>query len=261
MATGPVVNQGKTVFLEEFLPENRDADEDSVNEAWRASGNEGKVSESLISKTRSRLKIPKKRSSKVREDVGSKAKKMAKPKEAKGKARAMAEEIPSQPAGQESDRGPSKSSFVEELLGRDPGANLKAVNEAWASSGHEGQISPSIYYKIKRERVGTGETSPTTSRSESVPSKAAPETSPKTPKTDKAPSLLEAASSPIHPETASSDPTPTLTHPSGGHGRELHEIEGEIDELMFRLKGLGNFADVQEALRVARRLLVRSHQH
>src|SRR3954463_7360785 len=56
MATGQGTNQGKTAFVEAFLPENRDADHVMVSEAWRAAGNQGTVSESLVSKTRSRLK-------------------------------------------------------------------------------------------------------------------------------------------------------------------------------------------------------------
>src|SRR3954464_10731417 len=56
MATGQGTNQGKTAFVEAFLPENRDADHMMVSEAWRAAGNQGTVSESLVSKTRSRLK-------------------------------------------------------------------------------------------------------------------------------------------------------------------------------------------------------------
>jgi hypothetical protein len=170
----------------------------------------------------------------------------------------MAEEIPSQPGGREGDSGPSKSAFVGEVLGREPGANLRKVNEAWASAGHEGQISPSIYYKIKRERGGTGETSPANSKPEPAASTSGPKST--QPKTEKA-GPSEAASSPVHRETATSNPTPTTSDRADVHGRELHEIEGEIDELMFRLKGLGNFTEVQEALRAARRLLVRSHQH
>ena len=42
MATGPVVNQGKTAFLEEFLPENRDADLRAINRAWAAAGHGGR---------------------------------------------------------------------------------------------------------------------------------------------------------------------------------------------------------------------------
>src|SRR3954469_10860752 len=38
MATGSGVNQGKTAFLEVFLPGNHDADEYAVNEAWHAAG-------------------------------------------------------------------------------------------------------------------------------------------------------------------------------------------------------------------------------
>ena len=163
MATGNGVNQGKTAFLEEFLPGNRDADEAAVNEAWRAEGHDDDISGSLVSKTRSRLKIPKKRGATVGADGGSKAKGKAKPKGTKGKAK-KAEEITPQPADREGDTGPSKSAFVEELLGREPEANVAAINRAWASAGHEGSISPSIFYKVKRELGGNG-----------VPTPAAPE--------------------------------------------------------------------------------------
>src|SRR3954467_13767691 len=37
MATGPGVNQGKTAFLEELLPGNKDADLDAINRAWKSS--------------------------------------------------------------------------------------------------------------------------------------------------------------------------------------------------------------------------------
>ena len=55
MATGPGFNQGKSAFLEEFLPGNRDADLDAVNRAWSAAGNEGTISDSLFGKLRSKL--------------------------------------------------------------------------------------------------------------------------------------------------------------------------------------------------------------
>src|SRR5438270_12728666 len=55
MATGPGFNQGKSAFLEEFLPGNRDADLDAVNRAWSAAGNEGTISHSLFGKLRSKL--------------------------------------------------------------------------------------------------------------------------------------------------------------------------------------------------------------
>ena len=55
MATGSGVNQGKGKFLEEFLPDNRDATLVEVNRAWGAAGHDGTISESLYGKIRSRL--------------------------------------------------------------------------------------------------------------------------------------------------------------------------------------------------------------
>src|SRR5947209_1513289 len=132
MATGPGVNQGKGKFLEEFLPGNRDADEAAINQAWRAEGHDDEISGSLVSKTRSRLNIPKKRGATRGADAGPKAKGKAKPKEARVKAAARAEEAPPEPNDQEADKGPSKSAFVGELLGREPEANVAAANRAWS---------------------------------------------------------------------------------------------------------------------------------
>jgi hypothetical protein len=43
-----------------------------------------------------------------------------------------------------------------------------------------------------------------------------------------------------------------------GSKREvLDELEGEIDGLIFKLMGVGGMSDVEEALRQARRLIVR----
>ncbi len=261
MATGPVVNQGKGRFLREFLASNRDAKVEDVTAAWQAEGHHDGISESLVSKIRSELGLTGKRgiNGRATGDDGSKKAK-SQPDGTKGKGKKSPESPPS-PDDREDAKGPSRSSFVEELLGREPGANLKQVNEAWASAGHEGQVSPSIYYKIKRERGGTKETSPVASKSEPGPSLSDAKSLPTTPKADQAAGPPEAAASPAHRQIATSNPTTTTANRADGHGRELHEIEGEIDELMFRLKGLGNFAEVQEALRAARRLLVRSHQH
>src|SRR4051794_23565360 len=73
-----------------------------------------------------------------------------------GKAASRAEEAPPRPNDEDADKGPSKSAFVEELLGRQPEANVAAINRAWSEAGHEGAISPSVFYKVKRERGVTG---------------------------------------------------------------------------------------------------------
>src|SRR5437764_994425 len=163
MATGPGVNQGKSAFLEGFLPDNPDAKLEAVNQAWSAAGNGGTISDSLFGKLRSKLGLTGRRGSNglaTHEDAKPSAKGKAKSKGAKGKGAAKSVEAPSPSSGRESDTGPSRSAFVDEVLGREPGANLKRVNEAWASAGFDGQISPSIYYKVKKERGVTDEQTP-----------------------------------------------------------------------------------------------------
>ena len=68
-----------------------------------------------------------------------------------------------QPEGRAGGSGPGKSAFVEELLGREPKANVAAINRAWAAAGHEGKISDSIIYKAKRDLGLTGRPSPVVS--------------------------------------------------------------------------------------------------
>jgi len=247
MATGPGVNLGKTAFLEEFLPENRDADEAVINQAWRAEGHDDDISGSLVSKTRSRLKIPKKRATTGGADAGPKAKGKAKPKEAGGQAASRAEEAPPRPDGREGDAGPSKSAFVEEMLGRQPEANVAAINRAWSEAGHEGQISPSVFYKVKRERGITGE-SESAGTSEPQESEAGP-----------AVGLREDAPKAPDARPAVSATTPASSSDARGDlCRVVDEVEAGIDDLMFTLKVNGGMPEVEAALRAARRLLTRS---
>ncbi|MCA1686124.1 MAG: hypothetical protein LC745_09095, partial [Planctomycetia bacterium] len=152
MATGRGVNQGKTAFLEGFLPGNREADLEAVNGAWSAAGNAGTVSESLLGKIRAKLGLTGRRGA-----DGGAIKKTSGPS-AKGKGASKAKGAASQPNGREDGTGSSKTAFVEEMLGREPKANVKAVNGAWSAAGNEGSISDSVVYKVKRELGGAGAT-------------------------------------------------------------------------------------------------------
>ena len=160
MATGTGVNRGKTAFVEHFLSSNPDAAFAAVNQAWKSAGNDGSVSESLVSKSRSRPKPTGKRGADGRED-GANAKPAAKGKAkssskgTKASGALKAEEAPTQPEGREGGTGPVKSAFVEEVLGREPKANVAAINRAWAAAGHEGKISDSVVYKVKRDLGAT----------------------------------------------------------------------------------------------------------
>src|SRR5918997_1894420 len=173
MATGTGVNRGKTTFVENFLTIDPDAAFAAVNRAWKSAGNDDSVSESLVSKTRSRLKLSGKRGADGSADgatakTAAKGKAKSSSKRTKGEGASKAEEAPTQPEGREGRTGPVKSAFVEEVFGREPKANVAAINRAWAAARHEGKISDSIIYKAKRDLGLTGRPSPVVSASTGV---------------------------------------------------------------------------------------------
>ncbi len=257
MATGSGVNQGKSAFLKEFLPDNRDADIGAVNSAWNAAGNQGTISESLFGKLRSDLGLTGKVGTKgvvSKKTAGPAAKGEAEssPKGAKSKGASKAEESPSQPNGREGDTGPGRSAFVEDLLGREPEANLKAVNGAWASAGNEGTISPSIFYKVKRELgEAGGHTSP-------APVKAGPKPVSRRPKAEPATRPTVEARPESNGEPAPSEPVGGSK--SGERERVLDRVEDGIDDLIGELKQLGGMEAALESLKKVRRVVVRSHE-
>lgn len=255
MATDPGVNQGKTAFLEDFLPANRDASQDSINEAWRATGNEGSLSESLISKTRSRLKIAKKRAVRGGAYDGPKAKGKAKssPKGSKPKGAAKAGEAPARANGPDGGKGPNKTAFIRERLGEDDSLGAVAIRRAWTEAGNEGSISDNLYYSTKRDLGLTGRRS----SGESAPAGASQ------------PEAFEAGSAAVvGREVAPQGPngrvgatTEAVRGESSGSGdlsRVIDEVEAGIDDLIFTLKVNGGMPEVEAALRAARRLLTRS---
>src|SRR4051812_43815055 len=106
MATGTGVNRGKTTFVENFLTIDPDAAFSAVNRAWKSAGNDNSVSESLVSKTRSRLKLSGNRGTDGA-NAGPAAKGKAKlsPKRTKGEGASKAEDTPSQTDGREGRTG------------------------------------------------------------------------------------------------------------------------------------------------------------
>lgn len=253
MATGDGVNQGKTAFLKEFLPDNPDADQDAVNQAWKAMGNEGTISESLFGKIRSSLGLTGKRDTKgvaSRETAGPapKGKARSSPKGAAGKTASKAVATPSPSEGRDAETGPSKSAFVEEVLGRQPEANLRAVNEAWSEAGSGDSISPSIFYKIKRE-VGEAGGHTSSALVESQPKSAS--------------RVREAGPAAQARPESSREPVPAKPVDGSGLGereRVLDRVEDEIDDLIGDLKQLGGMEKALEALKTVRRVVVRSHE-
>ena len=128
MATGTGVNQGKTAFVEGFLTIDPDAALDAVNRAWKSAGNEGSVSESLVSKTRSQLRLTGKRGANggangANAGPAAKGKAKSSSKGAKGKGASKAVEAPTQPEGS----------------GARPGAEEVGLRRGGARAGAEGQ--------------------------------------------------------------------------------------------------------------------------
>jgi len=150
-----------------------------------------------------------------------------------------------------------KSSFIRELLGRDPEANEQVVNEAWLEAGNEGSISNSLVSKIRSDMGLTGKGRSRQGGNQTrTPKRATGARGRKTEQTN-------GPESEIEPTGGAS--TATQVEDQGVTGAEdqdrtLDELEGGIDELIFRLKGLGGKPEVEEALRRARRLLVRGQQ-
>src|SRR4051812_32535699 len=161
----------------------------------------------------------------------------------------------------EAGAGQSKQDFVRELLRKNPDANLKAVNEAWQEAGNEGTISGSFFYTTKREMGqkgsgnGAGDGGATTAKK--------PKT--KAPKGKKAEQPAEAIEE-TPPQADVRETAPEETGQNGAEtqggdqGRVLDQMEGTIDDLIFRLKTLGGRPEVEEALRRARRLLYRGQE-
>ena len=258
MATGPGVNQGKGKFLREFLPGNSDASVEAVTAAWAAEGHDDGISESLISKIKSELGLTgRKRAGggEAEAVAGTAAKGKAKssPKGAIGKPTSKKkEEAPSQPADRDVNTGPSRSAFVEEVLGREPEANLGAVNEAWTSQGNDGTISPSIFYKVKRERGVTDEIAPP------APAKPQPESA------SKGTGARQAARATVEtrpePEGVPAFSKSAGSSRSADRERVLDRVEDGIDDLIGELKQLGGMEAALESLKKVRRVVVRSHE-
>jgi hypothetical protein len=149
-----------------------------------------------------------------------------------------------------------KSEFVEEQFRRDRDATHETIIEAWAASGKEGTISPSLVQKIRAKLKLTGKRGRTKG---AAPSKAKTPTNGRrtrraTETVVETPAVANGLSIPADASIG--------TMPARGGGREsaLHEVEAGIDELIFTLKVNGGMPEVEEALRAARRLLVLSQE-
>ena len=70
MSTAKGKDEGKSMFLKEYLADHPDAGKEAIDEAWRGAGHEGTISTSLISKLRRDLGRTGKATAKVKSRAG-----------------------------------------------------------------------------------------------------------------------------------------------------------------------------------------------
>lgn len=153
-------------------------------------------------------------------------------------------------------RSQGKTEFVREVLAKNKQANAQAVNDAWVAAGHDGTISTTLVQQVRsklgltgniragRKSSGSGKGAGSSDRSHRA---GTPKKLGRPRKENGEPAATEGVS-----KTKGRSANSTRTH-------VLTSLEGEIDDLIFEVKGVGGLHELEEALRKARRILVRSH--
>jgi hypothetical protein len=153
-----------------------------------------------------------------------------------------------------------KTAFVKEVLAKNKQANHKAVVDAWKAAGRDGSISETLVNKLRSELGLTGnlrarrkpaEKNGAASQASSARTRVAEPKRPGRP----APSKTNG----VHIPASVSQETKTSSK-GAERTRVLTKLEGDIDEMIFEVKGAGGLPAFEETLRKARRILARSHQ-
>jgi hypothetical protein len=219
MATA-IVRGDKTKFVTEFLTKNPKGNVRTINEAWAAEGMEGKVSKTVVDKTRARLGLT--------GNLGAKSKVAAKPKTAPKSTRKAMTTL-------------GKTGFTKEFLNDHPDATTRDVNEAWTKAGMQGKISHTTVSEVRKSLGLTGNTP-------NRPEKQVSQTQPAKPGGRKPTSRIRASSSTQVGTARQGDDRTTV----------LMAVEVEIDRLIFQMMGLGDLTEIETALREARRAVYKA---
>jgi hypothetical protein len=152
-----------------------------------------------------------------------------------------------------------KTEFVREVLGKNPFANPKAVNEAWKSAGKPGTVSVALVNKTraalglagnlrakrrKRNSRAGGEKARLAGKAHRRKGTNGRDESPRASAWETNGTHAEHASG--HTSARSKAPVPRAA---------LEELEADIDRLLFRVMAVGGLLTVEDKLRQARRLL------
>jgi hypothetical protein len=154
-----------------------------------------------------------------------------------------------------------KSSFVKEFFVDHPKAKAGEINEAWRAAGNQGSISSSLISSVRTDLglKGKGQSKAKVKASVGAPKRSSavskpgdrttgPEAGGHTGKRADGKPSVEVLDRPARSRATGDDRTQLLT-----------TLEGQIDEMLFEIKVAGGLPEFEEALRRARRILVRSH--
>ncbi len=146
------------------------------------------------------------------------------------------------PATKTRDQG--KTYFVKELLIDHPMANTKAVNDAWSAAGMEGTISETLVNKTRSHMGLAGNLRGKRGTKTEAASKKRAYTGKKRGRKPKQETVA----------IAEGKAAPAGARAGKRNGR-LVELEADLDRLLFRVMSEGELAQVENALREARREL------
>ncbi len=139
-------------------------------------------------------------------------------------------------------RSPGKSMFVKEVLNDNPLANAAAVNDAWEAAGMSGSISHSLVSNV-RSRMRLAGTLRVGRRSTRLTGVA---------------DAVNGSGRGRPPMQIQSGANGTAQVESKRGKNDLIDLEVEIDRLLMKVVRVGSLADVEDALRKARRHLYAS---
>jgi hypothetical protein len=124
-----------------------------------------------------------------------------------------------------------KSSFLKELLVDHPQANAATANKAWKKAGMKGTISVSLVTKVRSDLGLAGNIRP------------GPQ-----------PVVSKKSGGKTKAEAVQAKRRP------GNREQKLAEVEAKIDSLIFDLLEIGGIEKAEDALRAARRVVVRAQK-
>jgi hypothetical protein len=152
----------------------------------------------------------------------------------------------------------NKSTFVMKVLEANPKANHTAVNQAWTDAGNTGAVSPTLVSNIRSQLGLAGNLR---SRPKTTTSNGASRVEPRRAKAKaKKAAPKPRVSAEPRENGAQVEQAQVRKVRASERDRLLAEVEGDIDRLMYKLMRLGGLEAVEDALRSARRVVVRSHE-